>query len=262
MNSFLRITFLFVFISGILLLDVQSLTAQDDETSDFSYQINRVQKYVSITKEQLKSAKLLSHLNHYYKADWVKEYKSVTTSALVDGKTQEIVSKDLHLTDAQKSLIESADRDTDIKVVVNYLPDNNITNNTVAEMDFSFRIDPDFDATYMGGKNQLDSYINSTILKKVTLKDVPQYQVAAVKFVIDEEGRVVDASIAQKTKNKESDELILKTVCEMPDWQSAAYADGTKTKQEFVLTVGDHYSCTMNLLDIKSEVPPSIRKVK
>ena len=90
-----------------------------------------------------------------------------------------------------------------------------------------------------------------------SIKDVPQYQVAAVKFVIDESGQVVDANIAQSTKNKEADQLILKTICNMPKWKSAEYADGTKTKQEFVFTIGDHYSCTMNTLDIKSEVPPS-----
>ena len=262
MNSLKRITNLFLLVSSCVLLATLSLSAQNDESSNFGYEINRVQKYVSISKEQLKSAEVLSHLNHYYKADWVKEYKKVTTTAFVNGKKKEIESKDAHLTEAQKSLIESADRDTDIQVIVSYLPDNNFTHNDVTEMDFSFRIDPDFDAKYIGGNNQLDDYITAKILKEVTLEDVPQYQVAAVKFVIDEEGRVVDASIAQATKNKESDELILKTICDMPNWQSAAYADGTKTKQEFVLTIGDHYSCTMNLLDIKSEVPPSTRKEK
>jgi len=247
------------FIACFLTISQMTLFAQMKDSSDFSYQINRVQKYVSISPAQLADADLLSHLNHFYRQDWVKEYKAVRTIAMVNGKKQEIKSTDDHLTQAQKSLIQSADRDSDIEVIVTYLPENNFSKNTVTEMDFSFRIDPDVEATYTGGKNQLDNYISSKILKDVTLEDVPQYQVAAVKFVIDEEGRVVDASIAQATKNKESDQLILKTVCEMPNWQSAAYADGTKTNQEFVLTIGDHFSCTMNLLDIKSEVPASIR---
>lgn len=257
MNSYIRITYILVAISSLILVNNQNLVGQTNETSDFSYQINRVQKYVSISPQQLVEAKVLSDLNHYYKSDWVKEYKSVITSAKVNGKRQEIESKDSILTTAQKSLIHSADKDTDIEVVVQYLPENNFAKNPVTKMDFSFRIDPEVEAKCIGGKNQLDKYITSNIMEAVSIDDIPQYQVAAVKFVIDEEGRVVDAHIAQASKNKEADQLMLKTVCDMPNWQAAAYADGTKTKQEFVLTIGDHFSCTMNTLDIKSEVPPS-----
>ena len=79
------------------------------------------------------------------------------------------------------------------------------------------------------------------------------YDVAA----IDENGNVVNANIVSVSRNKDADVLLLKTICEMPKWISAEYSDGTKTKQEFVFTIGDHYSCTMNILDIKSETPPS-----
>ncbi len=259
MNSYIRITYILVAILSLILVNNQNLVGQTNETSDFGYQINRVQKYVSISTKQLEQAKVLSDLNHYYKADWVKEYKSVITTAIVNGKRQTIKSKDATISTSQKALIQSADKETDIEVVVHYLPENNFSNNPVAEMDFSFRIDPEIEARYAAGKKDLDHYISTNILKKVTSEDVPQYQVAAVKFIIDEEGRVVDAHIAQNSKNEESDALILKTVCDMPNWESASYADGTKTKQEFVLTIGDQYSCTMNVLDIKSEVPPSTK---
>jgi len=37
----------------------------------------------------------------------------------------------------------------------------------------------------------------------------------------------------------------------MANWQPAEYANGLKVRQEFVLTIGDHRSCTINLLNIR-----------
>ena len=37
----------------------------------------------------------------------------------------------------------------------------------------------------------------------------------------------------------------------MPSWKPAAYANGMKVKQDFVLTVGDMTSCVVNLLNIR-----------
>lgn len=249
---------LLTFIS-ILVMSFTTLSAQDKEISDFTYQINIVQKYLSISPAQLNEANTLSDLNHYYKSDWVKEYKSVQITTMTKGKKSTLTSITDQLTSEQKQAIINADNGSDIEVAIKYSPSNNLSSNDVKKMDFSFRIDPERVATYKDGQDKLDQYISETIMKKVTLEDVPQYQVAAVKFTIDEEGQVIDAHVAQSSTNTNADQLILNTVCEMPKWQSAKYTDGTKTKQEFVLTVGDHYSCTMNVLDIKSEVPPSTR---
>lgn len=242
---------------GIVIMSYATLSAQEDKTSDFTYQINRVQKYVSISTAQLDNATTLSDLNHYYKSDWVKEYKTVEMTVISKGQKQVMTSTTDNLTIEQKQSIRSADIGSDIKVIVYYLPENNLSSSEIQEMDFSFRIDPEQEAVYAGSQDQLDQYIEKSILKKVTIKDVPQYQVAAIKFTIDEEGNVVDAHVAQPSKNENADKLLLKTICDMPKWKPAQYSDGTRTKQEFVFTIGDHYSCTMNMLDIKSEVPPS-----
>jgi hypothetical protein len=222
---------------GIVIISYATLSAQEDKTSDFSYQINRVQKYISISPAQLDDATTLSDLNQYYKSDWVKEYKSVKIIVISNGQKKTVTSSNDELTKKQKQLIESADLGSNIKVIVQYLPDNNLSKSEIQEMDFAFKVDPTHEAKCAGGEDHLNQYIEESIMKKVSRKDVPQYQVAAV--------------------NKDTDALLLKTICEMPKWVSAEYSDGTKTKQEFVFTIGDHYSCTMNILDIKSETPPS-----
>ena len=260
MNTYSVLSRKSLIIANLLLINIAQINAQMSETSNFSYQINQVQKHISISPSHLNKAISISDLNHYYKSDWVKEYKSVAITTIHNGTSTTTNSKNDILTEDQKRLIAAADRNTDISVVVHYIPDNNLSVSTIQEMDFEFRIDPEIKATYTGGDSQLDAYITKHIMTKVNINDIAQYQVAAVKFTIDEEGRVVDAGIAKSSNNKKSDDVMLKTICEMPNWQSAQYADGTLTKQDFVLTVGDHYSCTMNLLDIKSEVPPAVQK--
>ena len=237
-------------VSSVVLVCLDTLSAQDETTSNLSYQFNRVQKYVSISPTQLNEATTLSDLNHYYKADWVKEYKSVNLTVISNGQKKTIKNTNHKLTTAQKKLIQSSDLDSEIDVVITYLPKNNLSNSRIQEMNFSFRIDPEQNAQYLGG--ELDSYIKETLMNKVSIKDIPQYQVAAIKFIIDGNGHIVDAHVAQASKNVDADKLILKTICEMPNWVSAQYPDGTKTEQEFVFTIGDQSSCTMNMLDIKS----------
>jgi hypothetical protein len=237
-------------VSTVVIVCLDTLSAQDEITSNFSYQFNRVQKYVSISPTQLNEANTLSDLNHYYKADWVKEYKSVTLTVISNGQKKTIKNTNHKLTTAQKKLIQSSDLDSEINVVITYLPKNNLSNSRIQEMNFSFRIDPEQNAQFLGG--ELDNYIRETLMNKVSIKDIPQYQVAAIKFIIDGNGHIVDAHVAQASKNVDADKLILKTICEMPNWVSAQYPDGTKTEQEFVFTIGDQSSCTMNMLDIKS----------
>lgn len=242
---------------AIIIMSFATLSAQEDTASDFSYEFNRVQTYVSISTAELDDATVLSDLNHYYKSDWVQEYKSVDLAVISKGQEMIMSSTSDKVTIAQKQLIRSADQGSDIKVLVHYLPNNNLSSRKVQEMDFTFRVDPEHEAECASGEDQLNRYIEESIMNKVSLKDVPQYQVAAIKFTIDEEGNIVDANIAHPSKNEAVDKMMLKTICEMPKWKPAQYSDGTKTKQEFVFTIGDHYSCTMNTLDIKSEVPPS-----
>ena len=79
------------------------------------------------------------------------------------------------------------------------------------------------------------------------------YDLAAVKFTIDEAGRITDAHVFWPSKDEKTDALLLETICNMPNWKPAAYADGTTVKQEFVLTVGNMENCAIHLLNIRGE---------
>lgn len=227
------------------------LTAQDKIDYDFEYKVSKVLPPLSIARVELKEANTLLDLNPYYKSSWIRSYHSVEIKAMLNGELQETTNTDHTLTEAQKELIEKADIGTDIAVKVRYIPENTLANNEMKEMNFTFSIDPEKEASYVGGTQQLNEYLTKKGIGKIPNSSIPQYNLAAVKFVVNEEGQIINTEIAETSKDEELDKLLVETICNMPDWTPATYADGTRVKQEFVLTVGDHTSCVVNLLNIR-----------
>ena len=188
-------------------------------------------------------------MNQYYKSSWVRTYESVEITTINQGTINKAWNQNDRLTQEQKEIMATADVSTDIAIKVKYLPENSLVNNDIKEMNFTFTVDPELEAKYVGGLQQLNQYLEEKGLDKIY--NINQYNLAAVKFVIDEEGQVTDAHIVESSKDEKTDHLLLETICNMPDWSPATYTNGTKVKQEFVLTVGDHTSCVINVLNIR-----------
>ena len=226
-------------------------SAQDDISFDFSYEVNKVLPPISITRDQLNASKSLIDLNSYYKASWIRTYQSVEITTIHQGNIMKALSESDVLSQEQKKLMDMVDVGSDIAVKVKYLPENSLVHNEMKEMNFTFTIDPEKEATYVGGEKQLAQYLSNKGIDKISSATIKQHNLAAVKFSINKEGQVIEAHIAETSKDEQVDQLLLETVCNMPDWEPATYADGSKTKQDFVLTVGDHRSCVINLLNIR-----------
>lgn len=225
--------------------------AQDNLSYDLQYEVNKVLPSISITRVKLKEANTLLDLNSRYKSSWIRTYHSVEISASLKGNIKRVISKNNTLSQAQKDMMEMADVGTDIAVKVKYVPENTLVNNELKEMNFTFIVDPEVEATYTGGPQQLTQYLKDNGIEKITRDNINQYNLAAVKFAINEDGKVIDAHIAETSKDKLIDQLLLESICNMPDWSPAMYANGTRVQQKFVLSVGDHTSCVVNLLNIR-----------
>ena len=173
--------------------------------------------------------------------------------ATKNGTTKKAVGKSDVLTQEQKDLLKLADEGTDVLVKIKYMPENTLSHNDPKEFHFTFSIDPENDAAYPGGEQQLKQYLKEKAIDKIADGSFRQYQLAAVKFTIDEKGQVINPHIFWTSEDKKTDELLLETICNMPNWKPATYANGFKVKQEFVFTVGDMKSCVVNLLNIRRE---------
>ncbi|MCP3932023.1 MAG: energy transducer TonB, partial [Bacteroidetes bacterium] len=119
------------------------------------------------------------------------------------------------------------------------------------EINFTFFVEPENQAKFPGGQQQLKQYLKENLIDKISEAPFRKYQLAVVKFTIDEEGHIEEPRVFQTSEDEKTDELLLETICNMPSWKPAEYANRLKVKQEFVLTVGDMESCVVNLLNIR-----------
>jgi len=228
-------------------------SSQENLTDELNYDVYVNYPPLSITKEKLKEAQTLVDLNENYKPSWIKEYISVEVRTSNNGKILQTMSENMTLSQEQKDIMNMADLGTDISVKVLYIPDNTLTHNDIKEIKFTFTVDPENEAVYPGGQQQLKQYLKENAIDKIPDGIFDKYQLAAVKFTIDEEGHVINPSVFWTSEDEKTDELLLHAIYNMPDWKPAEYSNGIKVKQEFVLTVGDMESCVVNTLNIRQD---------
>ncbi len=224
--------------------------SQDNLKESVYFEVAKIYPPFSITKERLTSAENLNDLNKHYTYSWVLTYISVEISTFQGGNKINIGGKDDTITPEQKKAMLTADSGSKIDVKVKYLPDNNLNDLTIREINFSVSIDPERDATYPGGMTQLNDYLNENVISGIPKDLFTGYKLAAVKFTIDEQGNVENAHIAWSSEDKAIDAQLLKTINRMKKWFPAQYEDGTKVKQEFAFMIGNKESCNVNLLQV------------
>ena len=225
--------------------------AQDNLTSQPSYEVNKVYPFISLSESKLKEAQTLSDLNYKYKSSWINEYISVEISTTQNGKIIKALSKNDQLTSEQKDHLINADKDSEIFVLVNYMAENTLKNKEVRKMDFTFSVDPENDAKFSTGQQELKQYLKEAIMNKMPDGVLVDYDLAAVKFTVSKDGKITNALVVESSMDEKVDELLLTTIQNMTDWQPAKYSNGLKVKQDFVLTVGNMESCVVNLLSIR-----------
>lgn len=244
---------LVVLILAILALPMISI-AQDDPSQDFQYDIKINYPPLSIAKDTLHAAHTLLDLNKYYKASWVKSYNSVDILTTINGELTKATSPTDRLTAEQKDIMYRADVGTAITVKARYMPDNTLSHNELQEFNFSFTIDPDTPASFIGGHEVLQQYIKDKAIDHIAEDVFTGYTLAAVTFTVNTEGEIIDAENFWTSEDEAVDALLLQTICTMPTWTPAEYANGKTVNQDFVLTVGNMQNCMVNTLNIEGSV--------
>ncbi len=218
------------------------------------FEVKRIEPHIAVTQADIKQATRLTDIHPNFETSWISKYLAVEISASCRGQLQKVVSKSDILSQAQKEMLNKADVGTTIGVQVTYMPQNTLSHNDPKEIDFEFIVEPAQNASFPEGTQALNQYLKEKAINKIPTSTFKQYELTAVKFTINEEGAITNAHLFksgyQSFKNDEVETLLVETIRNMPCWEPAIYADGTKTKQEFTLTVGDKESCLMNLLHI------------
>ncbi|MFK7904115.1 MAG: hypothetical protein AB8B69_03275 [Chitinophagales bacterium] len=240
--------------NGIIILFLLHLTicsfSQNSLTvNELSYEVKGIYPPLSITKEKLNDAHTLMHINRYYQSSWVREFISVEILASYKGKIRRAVSNNDILTQEQKDIMDKVDVGTEIEVNVRYIPENTLTHNDVKVFDFNFMVHPENEAKYIGGQQELKQYLKENAIDKIPDGIFEGYDLAVVKFTISEIGEITDVNVFETSKDEKTDQLLLETICNMPNWKPAEYANGTKAKQEFALMVGNMENCVVYTLN-------------
>lgn len=224
-------------------------SAQDNLTKGIQYEVNRVYPPLSITKEKLQEAQTLKELNPYFRPSWIRSYIAVELSTSYQGKQVQARGKDENLSPAQIDLLDKVDEGAAILVTIQYIPENNLTQNDAKEMDFTFTVEPDRGASYAGGTSKLMQYLKDNAIDKIPADSFEASVLAAITFTINESGEVIDAHVFESSTNERVDALLLEAVQNMPCWEPAEYKNGLNVRQDFVLMMGNMESCKINFLN-------------
>ncbi len=219
--------------------------------NDLKFEINKVLPFVSIQENKLAGINTLQDLDKRYPASWVKEYFSVEISAFKNGTKTKASGNSEVLTQEQKELIQSADRNRDIAVNITYLPNNSLKNNTAKQYDFEVAVMPVKNASYAEGAEQLTQYLRNNCIVNIEAGSFTGYDLTAIKFTITEQGYIRDIKVAMPSKEAKIDEMLVAAISKMPAWKPAEFSNGFKVKQDFVLTIGNMENCMVNLLNIR-----------
>jgi len=172
-------------------------TQEEEDSYEFTYEVNRVYKPLAISFQTLDSAESVADLNPHFKPSWIKEYKSIEISTFHNKKVKTVVTKNDVLSKEQIDNMKSIDLGSEISVSIKYIPDNNLSHNDIQEETFNFTVDPIKEATYLGGEEKLNQYIQEKIIPGITENDVAIHNVKAIQFSIDNNGDVVDVHIPE-----------------------------------------------------------------
>lgn len=174
----------------------------------------------------------------------ILEFVSVEIAASIHGKSVVTKSQGSKLTAEQKNLLGAAEMGADILVKVKYhykqpsQYDAGPVRETIEGKVLVTAV-PDTEAEFPGGLKQATDYFARNVIARSTESNaVEKIQRAIVRFTVNEEGRITDVKLSQKSEDPKIDKLLLDAMSNMPRWKPATDAKGNRVKQEIVLPFG------------------------
>ncbi len=208
-----------------------------DLPKELVYDIRSV-NFRPVKKEQLKNARSIRDLISDYPVNWISTYVSVEISAICNGKTMKVISPNDILSVEQKNMMNAMDVGTDVMIDVNYTYKTPVTKTIEKNtMHVAMTLVPELEAEYVGGHEQMVSYLKEHIdrFSKTTPEKLQQ---VTIRFTVNEEGKVTNSKISNATGYDETYIVLMDAIYKMPHWKPAENAEGKKVKQEFEFTVG------------------------
>lgn len=248
----------------VFAIQLHAIAQENHSIPSLQYEVNKCYTHALVAADALHTAQRLSDLQAtskkislQFNPQWIRDYVSVSISTMHDRKRRISVSQSDVFSQEQKENMKHADAGAPITVDVHYMPENTLSHNDIQHLNFTLIVQPEHDATYIGGSKALDKYIRERIIAAIQPGSLEANDLVAVHFRISESGQVINSQVFESAYQSYSDEsteaMILKAIKNMPAWTPATYPDGTTVSQDFVFTIGNLESCVMNLLAIQRD---------
>jgi hypothetical protein len=212
-------------------------------TGELMYDVHS-RSNLPVTKEKLATAVFLRDFISYFPEHWIDAYISSEVSAAVPGRRMNEVSPNDHLTNEQKSLLNSLGVGTDLVVCVNYKTKNSGTGRVEERiMKLTLTVMPETEAAYADGYPEMSKYFWNHAITKIKPDVSKNLEAAHVGFVVNETGEITGTKMVVSSGDLKTDQLLMDAVSKMPRWKPAE-SKGIKVKQAFVFSVyGNGYGC-------------------
>ncbi|MES2762275.1 MAG: energy transducer TonB [Bacteroidota bacterium] len=114
-------------------------------------------------------------------------------------------------------------------------PDTTRIKDTIISESFIF---PEIFAEFPGGDSKMMKYLTENFTSKVAISkdDITKFRSPAVKWTVDETGKVTDVKIVRSSNFLSVDNLLIDVVTKMPLWKPAEM-DNKKVKQVFTIPI-------------------------
>lgn len=189
----------------------------------------------------------LSPQEHNYNK--IIDYLSVNITSIHHGKTRTAESSNDQLSMAQKQLLATADLNTDITINVKFKYKNGIngspgSDSKIIEGKVAVTVVPETEAQFPGGYTELRDRLTKSVMSKLPSGGAAESMYSdkiarsVVRFIVNEEGRITDASISNTSTDTFIDALLIDAVYHLPKWKPAKNAKGLAVKQQFNFSLG------------------------
>lgn len=188
----------------------------------------------------------LSPQEHNYNK--IIDYLSVNITSTHNGKTLTAHSNNDQLSLEQKRVLATADLNTEISIKVRFkykdLVNDAPAHDKIIEGNVSVTVVPETEAQFPGGYTELRNQLTKSVMSKLPSGGAAESMYAdkisrsVVKFTINEEGKVVDASISNTSTDSFLDILLVNAVYHLPKWKPAKNVKGQFVKQQFNFSLG------------------------
>jgi len=204
----------------------------------------------SVTKTTLDKAQLLNDFIDGYPTNWIDEYVSVSTLAINNDKEIKAVSMSGVLTKEQKNILKAADLNSDVDIIVKYkaaktfsgIGEDKSVENSVKTINIRLTVIPETEAKYATGSKAMNTYLKENVINNIPETVASKIKNAKLLFTVNAKGEIEETILLQSSGDTATDQLILKSINNMPKWKPAENSKGEKVKQYFEFFVG-FYGC-------------------